>query len=136
MVASIAVKIEFNNLPELIQQVPGEVDRAMRALAYHGEAHVKNSFGTAPPGRVYVRGNRTHVAASPNFPPNVDMGTLRASIHVEPLGRMHYRISDGVEYGQYLEFGSSRHNFRWPFMGPMASWLEGQVGSVFSTFLG
>lgn len=135
MVATVNVKIQYNNLPELIQRAPVEVDAAMRALASHGEAYVKNSFGSAPPGRVSTRGSRTHVAASPGYPPNVDIGTLRASIHVERMGRMHYQIADGVEYGQYLEFGSSRHNFRWPFMGPMAVWLEDQVAGVFGHFL-
>ena len=62
-------------------------------------------WSSGPPGRTYRRGEKWHVASSPNYPPNVDTNTLRASLHVHRMGKLHYQIRDGVEYGIDLENG-------------------------------
>lgn len=36
----------------------------------------------------------------------VDTGALRASIHIQKLGKFKYKISDGVEYGVIQELGT------------------------------
>lgn len=47
----------------------------------------------------------------------VDTGALRASIHVAKDGKLSRIIGDGVEYGVYQEFGTSRMPGR-PWLGP------------------
>jgi HK97 gp10 family phage protein len=47
----------------------------------------------------------------------VDQGTLRASIHVRKVSDDYYVVEDGVEYGVYQEYGTTRMRAQ-PFMRP------------------
>ena len=49
----------------------------------------------------------------------VDTGRLRASIHITPArpGEIKYLISDGVEYGVHIEYGTSKMDAQ-PFFRP------------------
>jgi hypothetical protein len=96
------------------------VDQWLRGVAEEMKNDIVLSFGTSPAGRTYQRGRRTHVASQPGFPPNVDLGALRASMHVEPAGKLSYHIADGVEYGIDLEDGRERIAPR-PFVQPVFS---------------
>lgn len=49
----------------------------------------------------------------------VDTGALRDSIHSEMTGPLEATVSDGVEYGIYQEFGTSRTPAQ-PWLGPAA----------------
>lgn len=114
------VVIEFNRFPELQRRSERELDTIIEAIAREGERDVKQSFGTSP---------------SPvGGPPGVDTGALRSSIHVEKPRNKVRLITDGVEYGIFLEFGTRRMGAR-PFMGPMADRLARRVPEFFSDFL-
>ena len=99
---------------ELARKMPGRLDEFGRKSTMQMTTEVQTSFGSGPGGQMY--GN--HIASSPGNPPNVDTGALRASIGWRALGGFRYMIFDGVIYGAYLEFGTSRMAAR-PFMSPV-----------------
>lgn len=115
---SLKVTVDTAGLRRLIAEEPRRVDTWLRGVAEQMVGDVKLSFGSGPGGRTYKRGRKYHVASSPGHAPNVDTGTLRASIKQQPAGHLTYRISDGVEYGVHLEYGTSRMAAR-PFMTPV-----------------
>jgi len=97
-------KLDLDVLRRMIRTTPGRAQDFLDAEAETIVNDVKLSFGTSP--------------APANQPPGVDTGTLRASIRWEREGDWERRILDGVLYGVILEWGSTRHNFVWPFMSP------------------
>lgn len=119
----ITARVVFkkDQLKKIAAAAPNKADEAVRAIAEEGMNYVKLSFGTSP--------------ADPGSPPGVDTGALRASMNVAPVKKLAYEIRDGVEYGVYLELGSTRHGYVWPFMGPMAQWLEGEIPGLLEDFL-
>lgn len=109
------VVIKFNNLPRIKADVDNKGGALVRAVAVECERYIKQSFGTSP--------------SPPGGPPGVDTGALRASIHTEAVNALTQRIADAVEYGVYLEFGTTRMGAR-PFMIPGLVWVAGQVGKI------
>lgn len=135
MARNLHVEILKNDFAKLAQMAPVKADQALRALANEGVTDVKLMITTSPAsGNTYIRGQRVHVASSPGNAPRVDMGTLRASIRFRPAGRLTYEIVDGVEYGEYLEFGT-RHIQPRPFFTPMAHGLTRKAAQFFDHFL-
>jgi len=112
-----SVRIDTRKLDQIIAQQPGKVQRWGDGFAESIVTHIKLSFGTSPPGEVYTRGGVTHVASQPNYPPNVDTGTLRASMRQERVGQFVWRVMDGTEYGIQLEYGREDMSPR-PFVVP------------------
>lgn len=113
------VVIDRRKLDDLIRNTPRRADAWLREVTIEMVADIQNSFGTSPPGREYPRGEgKVHIASRPGYPPSVDVGTLRASITWMPMGRLHTRIQDGVEYGLYLEDGTETIAPR-PFIAPV-----------------
>jgi hypothetical protein len=121
-------------LKQMIKDAPQEAGRIIRKLAIEGANYVKLSMGTSPAGRTYKRGKVSHTASTPNYPPNVDTGTLRAGIGTEERGQFGQAITSSAEYGPHLELGTSRMGVR-PFMRPMFEWLQGEVDSNFKDFI-
>lgn len=121
MIPTIKVDITFDKFPTLIRDAPEKASQIVSAMAQHGKNYVVQSFGTSP--------------APAGSPPGVDTGMLRAGIHVQTIGRFEREIRDSSEYGVYLEFGSTRHSYTWPFMSPMADWLRPQMVDFFDRFL-
>jgi hypothetical protein len=109
--------LDARKLQALIRDLPQLKARLLDAAAEAIVTDVKTSFNTSPPGREYQRRTVRHVASQAGFPPNVDTGTLRASIRAVRQGDNVRWIMDGVEYGVILELGSSRMVAR-PFMSP------------------
>jgi len=101
-------------LTTLARRIPERLDQFGRGVATQMTVEVVSSFGSGPPGETY--GN--HVASTAGYPPNVDTGALRGSINWTPLGRLRYMIHDGVIYGAFLEFGTSKMAAR-PFLSPV-----------------
>lgn len=128
--ASSGIDVAYKNdvLERLIENLGPDVDDWLNGLAHQGEAIVKQSFGDSPDGREYKRRGVVHVASVAGHPPNVDLGNLRASIHVVRVGFLHYMISDGVLYGIYLEDGTENIDPR-PFMNPMIMELSAIIGA-------
>jgi len=94
------------------------------------------SFNTGPRGREYARGNgKVHYASSPNNPPNVDTGILRASIRVIKKGKLVFWVADGVNYGFPLEMGTRGIAPR-PFMRPaFYKWTGGKLAKSLEEWL-
>ncbi|TXH45976.1 MAG: hypothetical protein E6Q97_30540 [Desulfurellales bacterium] len=119
MVASIRVtKVDTRKLRQLKQQIPDRFDGLIRGAAEEMTGDIKVSFGTSPPGETYTRGSVSHVASQPGYPPNIDIGTLRASIRWLKDRRGRYIITDGVIYGAHLEIGTEAMEAR-PWMTPV-----------------
>lgn len=118
--SNFEIKIDQRKLQQLIATEPERVDKWLRGVAQQIVGDIKLSFGTSPDGREYKRGTVTHIASQPNYPPNVDTGTLRASIDSRPVAsrKLTYEIHDGVEYGYHLEMGTERMEAR-PFVAPV-----------------
>lgn len=102
--ADFTFTVDASVLEAIMRNLPEQIERFLDEEAELVKNDIMLSFGTSP--------------APPNNPPGVDTGTLRASIVWERDGQQRRRIMDGVEYGVYLELGSTRHHFKWPFMGP------------------
>lgn len=138
MAGEIGVRIIKNDLPQLINILPSELDKRINALAEHGVTIVKTSMESSPAGgRTSSRGSRTHTSAIPGNPPRPDTATLINSIMSQRVRTMVHRIYTQVEYARYLEFGSARWDsgVTFPFMGPMALELEGLIPEFFEDFL-
>lgn len=118
--SNFEIKVDQRKLQQLIATEPERVDKWLRGVAQQIVGDIKLSFGTSPDGREYERGTVTHIASQPNYPPNVDTGTLRASIDSRPVAsrKLTYEIHDGVEYGYHLEMGTERMEAR-PFVAPV-----------------
>lgn len=114
--------LDTSGMDKIIRETPARADAWLRSVAMRALNDMVLSFGTGGVGRTYQRGKRTHQASAPGGPPNVDLGTLRASLRWRRLRELEYVIEDGVEYGIYLEDGTERMGAR-PWMGPvMREW--------------
>jgi hypothetical protein len=127
------IKIDTSGLDKLLAKLDSTVDHWLAGVAESIVTDVKLSFGTSPDGRSYTRGSISHVASQPGYPPNVDTGTLRASIRHEKRGPYEYWVMDGVEYGIWLEDGTPNIAPR-PFMRPAFDAarrrIEGDLGAA------
>jgi len=118
------IEIDTTVLDQLIASMPGRIDTWGRGIAESIVNDIKLIFNTSPPGRTYVRGSVTHTASSPGYAPNVDTGALRASMRWEKQRAGVWHVMDGVEYGYWLEDGTSRMQPR-PFVQPVfAKWRQ------------
>lgn len=102
-------EVDLSEMEALIRDMPSRVASFLDAEAEELVTDIKLSFGTSPPGRVYRRKSKTHIASQPGYPPNVDMNRLRGSIKWTPEDRFTRDVHDGVEYGIYLELGTTRN---------------------------
>ena len=125
--ANYQVTIDTRKMQNIIRNQPERADAWLRGVANEILGDIVLSFNTSPPGRSYTRGETTHVASQPGYPPNVDTGTLWASMGVRRLKQLRYEIHDGVDYGIHLELGTERMAAR-PFVGPVFDdwqrWIE------------
>ncbi|MEQ9027566.1 MAG: hypothetical protein RLP44_02525 [Aggregatilineales bacterium] len=113
------VEINDAELQRIISDLQGgHLDDWLAGLAEQAVGDMKLSMGDSPNGNQYWRGNKIHYASIASFPPNVDTGALRASLHTEKRGDNDYIIADGVEYGIHLELGTENMEAR-PFMRPI-----------------
>lgn len=119
MASRMEVTVNTAGLEKARREDPAKVKRWLDGFTEDLVSRIKLSFNTSPPGRVYKRGNRTHVASVAGSPPNIDMGALTNSITWEPTGEMENTINVGVDYGEYLEDGAEDAGIAArPFMGP------------------
>ncbi len=128
----IRVEIDVRVLLALSKETPERASRWLRGVAQEIVSDIKLSFGTGPAGRAYPRGKRgkTHIASAPPGPPAVDTGALRASIKATAEAPLRVIIHDEVDYGAFLEFGTSRMVKR-PFFAPVfARWNNGKFAEA------
>lgn len=111
-------KTDTKKLRRLARKNPALLSAILREVASQIVGEIKLSMGTSPAGDEYRRGNVVHVASQPGYPPNPDTGTLLGSITFHPVTELSYYVSDGTEYGVFLEIGTERMAAR-PFMRPV-----------------
>ena len=122
--ATFRVELDDRILRRMIQSLPDELEDTLDAVAEAVVGDIRQSFGSGPAGRSYRRGSTSHTASSPGYPPNVDTGALSGSIHVRRSGPLERTVEDGVEYGLFLEEGTSNMEAR-PWMTPaIEAWRE------------
>lgn len=125
--ADFKIKLDMKELERLVSRVPGEIDRAVAIAAQEMVTDIQQGMRDSPAdGESYGR----HVASSPGNPPRPDLGALVNSINWQPKGTGKAEIRDGVEYGEYLEFGTEHIEPR-PFMGPVfEDYSAGKLESI------
>ena len=104
--SGIAIKLNKTKLMELERECPGRADRVIQKIAQDVEGYAKDHMSANSP-------------SNPGDTPGVDTGTLKNSIVARPDdSRPHtWIVADGVTYGFWLEFGTSKMAAR-PFMLP------------------
>lgn len=108
---SSRVVLDEKGIKELLTSPRGPVAAHLVRRAVRVENAAKRSFGGS---------GRPHVPSAPGSPPNVDTGRLRSSIthdlSVDAQGIVA-RVGTDVEYGLYLEVGTSKMEAR-PYLRP------------------
>ncbi len=90
------------------------------------ETHVKVNLSQQGSGEIYRRGNVEHQASAPGEPPAVDTGNLRSSVMVDDVTPTQATLGVHSDYGEYLEFGTSRMEAR-PYVRPAIDEHEGEI---------
>lgn len=125
---------DTRRLQELARNSPERIREAGEAIATEMLNDIVLSFNTSPDGETYRRGGIEHVASQEGYPPNVDTGTLRASMRWARTGAFRWEISDGVEYGIFLELGTENMAPR-PFVSPVfEEWRARRLASFLRSF--
>jgi hypothetical protein len=70
---------------------------------------------------------RTYTASAPGEAPAVRLGTLRQSIQVEFISKMHRRVGTNIKYGKHLELGTRKMAAR-PYLRPALDRAVSKVG--------
>ena len=115
----MTVKIVKTNVKEVLESLSGDqLGRAVMAGAFVLETKIKVSMSASShSGKMYAG----HRASAPGETPAVDTGNLVNSIKSELVSSSDTdawaNVGTGVEYAEYLEFGTSRMEAR-PFMRP------------------
>lgn len=113
MPANAKVTLDDKKLQQLIATEPQKVETWLTGFAQDLLSRIVLSFGTSP--------------SAPGDPPGVDTGALRASMKIEKTGPLEYTISDGVEYGIHLEYGTE-HIAPRPFITPAFHDAQQRIG--------
>lgn len=124
----MSVNLDTAKMQELIGDTQGR-DRWLRGVGNAMLGDVVDSFGTGPAGRKYPRGRKTHVASRPGHPPNIDTGSLRASMKLRKLKALSYQIQDGVEHGIKMEYGTEKVERR-PYIRPVFHTWEEKINDA------
>jgi len=113
-----------------LSRMNGQLEKAISTAAIVLEADIKTHFTLRGAGRLYrKRKGIYHRASLPGQPPAIDTGLLRASIQHEVLksrDRVTGRAGTNVDYGRYLELGTSRMAPR-PYLRPALDRVHRQV---------
>lgn len=128
-------EIDTSGMDRITRDMPEQLEVFLDAEIESIQTDVKLSMGTSPGGRSYSRGIKVHVASQPGYPPNVDTGTLRASLHWERTKEFVRDLMDGVNYGIMLELGTTRMEPR-PFLGPAFERVAQHIGRRLRDHLG
>lgn len=132
---SMSVNIELDGLDKLLADLQrlgaaGEevVEDTITDLVLDTHQKAVDGIQRGPKtGRVYRRGNIAHQASAPGQYPASDTGRLASNVRFElpQGGNMVGRVGTNIQYGAYLEFGTSRMAAR-PWLLP--SFEKAKVG--------
>ena len=121
---SVSVEIDTKKLNEILKALPGNRDKAVRAIAFsiEGKAKVKTPVDTgALRSSIYVRtaqgdfSSRTANSGPPLLPEKADPNLARETLPSVKPGEAV--IGPSVEYGIHVEFGTSKQAAQ-PYLGP------------------
>ena len=105
---NVKIELDISGIERLLRQIPGRaedvLDTAAARIEFRAKAGMKG-------------GGTPHTPSAPGEPPHVDTGALKSSIRWWKPQQLTRHIGDGVEYGIYLEFGTSRMAAR-PWLTP------------------
>ena len=113
MSTGVRITLDKRKLDQIARNLPGRVSDWLDGVAQEIVNDIKLSFGTSP--------------SSPGDPPGVDTGALRASMRWVSEAQFVRVVYDGVEYGVYLEYGTSRMSAR-PFINPVFEDWRRKIG--------
>ena len=114
-------------LKDIGKGIDGAVNKAIVRTANQVRAKAINSISRERSyGRVYERGSVVHVASAEGEAPNTDTGRLVSSIAVESPRRGLSYVGTSLEYGNYLEFGTTRMAAR-PWLRPAMKANEAEL---------
>lgn len=75
----------------------------------------------------YIVGYKIHRASAAGEAPAIPHGTLRDSIQVEFISKMHRRVGTNIKYGKHLELGTRKMAAR-PYLRPALDRAVSKVG--------
>lgn len=106
---------KLGQLPSALQRpITLALQQSAAEMQGYAVPKIQKNNGT---GRLYKRGNRTHVASAPGEFPNTDTGALVRSMRWEDQGSFKVIWGAFIRYAKFLEFGTSRMAAR-PFIRP------------------
>ena len=120
--SSVEIK---SNLLNLSADVKDEIGKAVMKLALELEADSKSQMAEGKSGRIYERGGSTHQASAPGEAPAIDTGAYVNSIQTTET-KDGAEVGTNMEYGPFLEFGTSRIAKR-PHFTPAAERIERKI---------
>ena len=131
----MSVKIVKSNVKEVLESMSGDrLGKAVMAGGFVLETAVKISMSASSHSGIVYGGHR---ASKEGETPAVDTGILVNSINTELVSSdatsAWAQVGTGVEYAEFLEFGTSRMGPR-PFMRPGFDNNEAKIKSVISRF--
>ena len=97
------------SLGQLAGALPADIDKAARQTSLAVQRHaVKSIMRGNPRGRQYKRGTKIHTASAAGQAPASDTGRLAGSILPPRRIARGYEVGTNLDYGRYLEFGTTR----------------------------
>lgn len=122
----MATRLDTRRLDAILSGLDPRGEELIAATARQVQGIVKDSMVSGH-GRTYKvsKSGALHQASAPGEPPAPDIGNLKNSIEATQQRRLLWWVHDGVEYGLYLELGTSRMAPR-PFMVPAVEKIRPQ----------
>lgn len=117
MANPIGVRLDKTKLDRITRDLPGGADKLIGQITHEIQGDAQQSFGSGPDGQSYTKGNITHVASSPGYPPNTDTGNLINSAFTKQVRRGMWQTGFMAVYAAMLEFGTP-HIAPRPFLYP------------------
>jgi HK97 gp10 family phage protein len=111
------------NLKRLGFQMNDAVDKGVMLTAQEVRTTAIKSIQAKSQGKAVTRSRQgggvyAHIAAAAGQAPNTDTGKLVASIAAEKVKDGHYVVGTNLDYGAFLELGTSRMPLPRPWLEP------------------
>ena len=117
--ADIDIVLEYNNFPQLRDQMLRDADRQCETTANRVLTRARILIQSGPKtGRVYKHGNVSHQASAPGEAPASDTGALASHSKIERESLAHWLVIFFQEHARKLEFGTPVQLAARPFLRP------------------
>lgn len=118
----VSVRVDPTRVNRAFRRLPRQMTAPTRKAIRKGGLMIRRTATTSirrkGKGRLYTRGTIDHRASAPGDPPASDTGRLLGSIEMVLFdGGLAAEVGTGLEYGRFLEFGTSKMAAR-PFLQP------------------